>query len=167
MRARTLFLVLVLAVLAVFAALNWAAFTARTTLSLLVAHVEAPLGLIMLAVAAGLTVLYFLYAAWLETAALLAFRRQTRELDTQRQLAQSAEQSRYAELRRFLETELLALRPLPGEAAAGVIARLGELEEKLRAEVDKSGNTLAAYLGEIEDRLERHLRGPGTPPPAG
>jgi uncharacterized integral membrane protein len=165
MRARTLFLVLVLVALTVFAALNWAAVTAPTALHLGFARVEAPLGLIMLAVAAGLSVLYFVYAAWIETAALLAFRRQARDLEAQRQLAESAEASRYAELRRFLETELHALRPLPAEAAASMIARLGEVEERLRAEVDRSGNTLAAYLGEIEDRMERRDRAAGRQPP--
>jgi uncharacterized integral membrane protein len=165
MRARTLFLVLVLAALAVFAALNWTAFTTPTPLRLAVARVEAPLGLIMLAVAAGLSILYFAYAAWIETAALLAFRRQARELEAQRQLAESAEASRYAELRRFLESELQALRPLPADAAAPVIARLAELEERLRTEVERSGNTLAAYLGEIEDRMERRARAAGPEPP--
>ncbi len=167
MRPRSLFLVLVLALLAVFAALNWAVFTAPTSLNLLVAQIEAPLGLIMLAVTAVLSAIYFLFVLWLETAALLEYRRHARDLSTQRQLAESAEASRYAELRRVLEAELAALRALPAEAAAGVIARLGEAEGKLRADLEKSTNSLAAYLGEIEDQLTRRGQASGPPPAAG
>jgi len=36
------------------------------------------------------------------------------------------------------------------------------MREGLRADIERTGNTLAAYLGEIEDRLER---GGGSPPP--
>jgi hypothetical protein len=32
---------------------------------------------------------------------------------------------------------------------------LDRLDRELRAAVEQSGNTLAAYLGEIDDRLER------------
>ena len=37
----------------------------------------------------------------------------------------------------------------------GVLAKLEALERDLRLVVEQSGNTLAAYIGEIEDRLEQ------------
>jgi hypothetical protein len=41
----------------------------------------------------------------------------------------------------------------------GVLGKLAELERDLRSVVEQSGNTLAAYIGEIEDRLERTSTG--------
>jgi uncharacterized integral membrane protein len=160
-RPRTVFVLVVLALLGAFAGLNWSAFTAPVALNLLVARIEAPLGLVMLTVTGALTLLYFLFALWMETAALLEARRHGRELDAQRRLADEAEASRFAELRRYLEAELGRLRPLPDEAAQRVIARVDRVEDTLRAEVERAGNTLAAYVGELEDRLGRRDQ---TPP---
>ena len=41
------------------------------------------------------------------------------------------------------------------ESKTSVLARLDEVERDLRTAIEQSGNTLASYLGEIEDRLER------------
>jgi hypothetical protein len=158
MRARTAALLVILVVLGIFTALNWSAFTAPTSLSLGVAHVDAPLGVVLLGVIIALTALYALYLTWVETSALLEARRFARELQTQRQLAESAEASRYAELRAYLETELAALRALPEATSREVIARLGRAEDALRGEIERSGNTLAAYVGELEERLGRGER---------
>ncbi|HJR49611.1 MAG TPA: hypothetical protein VJ794_00810 [Gemmatimonadales bacterium] len=161
MRARTTLLLIILLIVGIFGALNWAVFTARTPLSFGFWTVEAPLGLILLAVIAALTLLYLVFLAWLETTALLEARRYGRELLAQRQLAESAEASRFAELKRSLETELGALQGLPEAAARDVLARVEQAEAALRADIERAGNTLAAYIGELEDRLRR----PGAEPP--
>ncbi|MBS1219558.1 MAG: Signal transduction histidine kinase, partial [Proteobacteria bacterium] len=49
------------------------------------------------------------------------------------------------------------------DAHAGLLARIEQLERGLREQVEQSGNTLAAYIGELEDRLEKR----GTPPAGG
>ncbi|MHB1226798.1 MAG: hypothetical protein ACYC0O_04635 [Desulfurivibrionaceae bacterium] len=36
-----------------------------------------------------------------------------------------------------------------------MLARLDQLDRDLRSAVEQSGNTLAAYIGELEDRLEK------------
>ena len=58
MPLRTVLLLIVLAAVALFAVLNWSAFLAPTTLSLGVAVVQAPLGLIMLGLIGILTVAF-------------------------------------------------------------------------------------------------------------
>jgi hypothetical protein len=146
-------------VLGGLAALNWSAVTLRVPLNLLVTRVETPLGLAMLGVIAALSVLYLLFAAGVETRALLEGRRHARELDAERRRADEAEASRYTALRTFLEGELQALRTLPGDAAREVIARVERAEESLKIEVERAGNTLAAYIGELEDRLARGGQG--------
>ena len=54
MRTQLLFVLVVLVVLAAFAALNWTVLAAPAPLNVLVARIEAPLGLVMLAVAIAL-----------------------------------------------------------------------------------------------------------------
>lgn len=155
MRARTVILSVILVGISIFAALNWTAFTMPTPLHLVVVRVEAPLGAIMLAVTAAVTVLYILFLTWLETSALLEARRSARELQAQRQLAENAEVSRIAELRGVLENGLRELRTEAEAASQDAIARIDRLEAELRAEIERAGNTLAAYIGELEDRLGR------------
>lgn len=126
MPLRTVVLLVVVALVALFAALNWTAFVAPTTLSFGVAHVQAPLGLLMLGLLAVLTALFLLYVVYLQTTVLLEWRRREKELQASRELADQAEASRFTELRAHLDT------------------RLTEIE-----------NSLAAQLGEMRDRLER------------
>jgi uncharacterized integral membrane protein len=165
MGSRLLVVLLILVLLASLAALNWSAFTTRVPLSLLVTRVEAPLGLLMLGVVAALTLLYLVFAAAVETRALLEGRRHTRELDAERKRADEAETSRYTELRKYLEAELAALRTLTGDSAREAIARVEQAEGAIKDEVERAGNTLAAYIGELEDRLTRPSQ-EGPAPPA-
>src|SRR5205814_7682456 len=89
MRFRTLFLFLVLAVTALFALLNWSAFTAPTTLSLVFGTVEAPLGLIMLGVVFVLGVMCLAYLIYVQGSALVESRRHSKTLQAHRGLAES------------------------------------------------------------------------------
>jgi uncharacterized integral membrane protein len=143
MQLRTLLLVLALALTATFAAVNWSAFTAPTTLSLVFTAIEAPLGLIMLAITAVIAVLFLAFIVYLQTSVLLEARRHAKALEAQRQLADQAEASRFTELRSYLETAL-----------AGQSAERQAVKAELLARVDQTGNSLAAYIGELEDRLE-------------
>jgi len=126
MPLRTVLLLIVLAAIALFAALNWSAFLAPTTLSLGFAQVQAPLGLIMLGLIAILTAVFLGYLVYLQSTVLLESRRHAKELQAQRELADQAEASRFTELRSHLDS------------------RLSEIE-----------NSLSAQLGEMRDRLER------------
>jgi uncharacterized integral membrane protein len=106
MQLRNVVLLIVLAAVIVFAALNWNAFMTPTTLSLGVAQVQAPLGLVMLGLTAALTLVFLLYVVYLQTTVLLETRRHARELQAQRELADQAEASRFTELRNYLDTRL-------------------------------------------------------------
>ena len=95
MYLRTLLILIVLGAVAIFAAINWNAFMAPTTLSVVFANVEAPLGLILLVAIGLLTLLFLLYVVYLQSAILMENRRNARELQAQRELAEQAEASRY------------------------------------------------------------------------
>ncbi|MHB1184046.1 MAG: LapA family protein [Desulfobulbia bacterium] len=155
MKVRTLFLLVVLVAIASFAALNWSAFMAPATLSVGVANIQAPLGLVMLGLTAFLVVLFLVFVVYLQTSLLFDTRRNARELQACQELADQAEASRFTELRGFLEAALKKQAEADAEARAAVLARLGQLDRDLRSAIEESGNTLSAYIGELDDRLER------------
>ncbi len=163
MYLRSLLTLLVLAALALFAMENWNAFTATTTLSLIFATIEAPLGLILLGSVAVLTLLFLLYVVYLQSSVLFESRRHARDLQAQRELAEQAEASRLSELRAYLEGELEKLAKETEQSTLDVTSRLDRLEGDLRGAMAQTETTLAAYLGEIDDRLERRVA--ELPPP--
>jgi uncharacterized integral membrane protein len=152
---RTLLIVLVLGVVVVFALLNWSVFTAPTTLSIGFTTFEAPLGLILLGAIGALTLLFLIYLVYLQATALMESRQYSRELKNQRELADRAEESRFTELRSSLETELGRIANQMADSNIAMNTRLDGLAHDLRSAIEQSTNSLSAYIGEIEDRLER------------
>jgi uncharacterized integral membrane protein len=71
---------LVLALSALFAALNWAAFTAPTALTLGFADVNAPLGFIMLVLTALVSGLFLAYIVLQQAGVILDARRYAKDL---------------------------------------------------------------------------------------
>lgn len=162
MNVRSLLLILVLALVAVFAVLNWTAFTAPSSLTVGFAQVQAPLGLIMLIALGVISVLFLAYIVFQQAGVIVEARRYAKELKAQRELADTAEASRFTELRTYLEGEL---RRIEAQAAAGtreVTARIERFEAQLQDRLAESTRTLTAYVGEIEDKIDRAI----TPPQA-
>jgi len=163
MKLRLVVALLLAALLAVFVAVNWSAFIASTTLSVLVATVQAPLGLVMLGLLALVVLVFALHMAWWQGRILLDTRRHTKELQSQRELADKAEASRFTDLRTQLDARFAELNGRVDNqiAALGVRVnqRIDERTQELRIEIQQGSNGLAASLGELEDRLEG-----GTPP---
>lgn len=150
MSVRSLLVVIVLGLLAIFTIVNWGTFITPTHLSLVVTSVEAPLGLVMLGFTAVLAAVLLAYALKVQINALSDTRRQSEELRRQRELADQAEASRFTELRQFLEQELASVKQAQQDS-----------EQRLRDELATSTNTLAACIGEVDERLERQSP---TPP---
>ena len=157
MYLRTLLILAVLGVIAVFSALNWGAFIATTVLSLGFTSVEAPLGLILLAIVALLTLLFLVYVTYLQSTVLLESRRHARELQSQRDLAEQAETSRFNQLQTSMEAELEKLAGDMEQSKSLLLNRLDQIERDLRGALEQTGNSLAAYIGELEDRLDTSL----------
>ena len=155
MYLRTLLIVLVRGIVVIFALLNWSVFIAPTTLSIGFTTFDAPLGLILLGAIAMLTLLFLIYLVYLQATALMESRQYSRELKSQRELADRAEESRFTQLRSSLESELRQLTSQIVDSNSATVSRLDGLDHELRAAIEQSTNSLAAYLGEIEDRIER------------
>ena len=145
-----LFLALVsIALVATFTVLNWSVIAAPATISLGLVSFEAPLGMVLL----GLTVLLLLvciaYMAVWQGQILMETRRHQKALQEQRTLADQAEASRFTELKVSMSSEFEKLA-----------AQLQQSQSVVSRELREQINSLAAMLGEIDDRV-KHRSGGG------
>jgi uncharacterized integral membrane protein len=165
MNLRSLSIALALALLAVFAMLNWTAFITPTMLSVGFTTVQAPLGLIML-IATGLFCgLFLVYIVVQQAGVILEARRNAKEMKAQRELADKAEASRFTELRTFIEGELRRIETQDAAAARELGARVELTKQELLETLAESTRTLSAYVGEVDDKLDR-LSAPADAPRA-
>jgi len=166
MNLRTVLIIVLLALFAGFVALNWSVITAPTTLSFGFWTAQAPLGLLLL----GFTVLIaamFLFLLVIQQATVLVeTRRAAKELTAQRALADQAEASRFTALGERLDQELRRLDAQAATRQDALAQRLNGLEQALRTHVDQASNSLAAFIGELDDRVERIEAARGLPPPS-
>jgi uncharacterized integral membrane protein len=160
---RTLALVIAFLLFTIFAAVNWPAFTAPTTLSFVVGSIEAPLGLILLGVIVFVCAAFLLLLAVQQASVLVETRRMAKELSAQRTLADQAEASRFTDLRAYIDQVLQRDRPGGAGIPVDLAARLDRIEAGLKAQAEHS-NTLAATIGELDDRIERLLAISRQPP---
>ena len=169
MKIRSLLMLVVLVLVTGFAALNWTAFMAPTTLSLGLSVVQAPLGLVMLGLLVALTAMFLIFIVYLQTSVLFDARHHARELRTNRELADTAEASRFTALRAVLEAGLLQQSREGAErdtaSRTALLARIDQLDRGLRAALDQSESSLNAYVGELEDRLEKSVAGQAVQSP--
>ena len=156
MRFRTLFLVMALLMLAGFVALNVAEFTRISPLNLGFTTLQVSLGLVMLSLLVALLLVFLGSTLYLQSRHVLEARTHTRELTAQRELADKAEASRFTELRGYLEAQVRAEQQR--ETALGVVLadRFSQQQQVLLARLEQIDNSLAAHLGQLEDRLTQH-----------
>ena len=130
--ARTLIVLAVLVFTGLFALLNWTQFTTPTTLSFGFFDVSAPLGMIMLGLVALLAVVFVVWALSMQASLLVESRRQAKELQAQRELADRAEASRFTELRDFVAAEFARTHD-------AVMTRIGLLEAETHRGLSGAG----------------------------
>ena len=159
MRLRTLLLVLAIVLLAAFAALNVDEFTRVSVLSLGFTTIQVPLGLVMLLLLVVATVVFLASTLYMQSTNLLETRRYARELNTQRELADRAEASRFTELRNYLEVQAIATQQRESATGTVLAERFAQQQQALLDRIEQSDNALAAYMGQLEDRLERRAGG--------
>jgi len=143
MRLRLVVVLCSMALLAAFVAFNWAVFAAPAVMSLGMVSFEAPLGLAMLGLTVAIFLIFVVYMAIWQGRVLMEERQQTKELQLQRTLADQAEASRFVELRGAMHAELQQLSE-----------QLRQSQSELKNDMRESVNSLAAMLGEIDDRIK-------------
>lgn len=144
-----------LVLLFMFAIANWNLLAAPANLNFLLFSVEGPLGIVLLGATLVLIALCAFYVLWLRTATLVELRQQRKELETQRTLADNAEASRFTELRAHVDAEAERQRVLIEDVRAATLARTDALESTLLGALRETSNSLAAYVGEVDDKLDR------------
>ena len=138
MRLRSIALLLVGIVIALFAALNWAVISQSTSLNLGVMTVQGPLGVVLLGLTALLAVVFVIYVLYMQTAMLLDNRRQAKDMEQQRSLADQAELSRFTELRAYMQGELMNAEKRSEDQHMQMLAKLERLEANLAATIEQA-----------------------------
>lgn len=157
LRAFSMILSLAIVVLAVFATLNWTALTVPVALNFGYSDVSAPLGVVMLVFTAAISSQFILYIVLLQAGAILESRRLMKDVKAQRELADTAEASRFTELRSLLEAELRQIKMQSVASNRDFGALVEQSERGIHNKLAEATTTLSAYLGEIEDKLDRVL----------
>ena len=155
MRMRTIFLILAIVLVAGFTALNVDEFTRSSVLSLGFTTIQVPLGLVMLALLVATMLVFLATTVYIQSVHLIESRNNARELNTQRQLADKAEASRFTDLRTYMEIQAAASQQREAVTAKASEEHLAQALSALLARLDVSDNTIAAYMGHLDDRLER------------
>ena len=137
MHLRHLALSLVAILIGLFAALNWAVISQSTTLNLGLMQVQGPLGVVLLGLTALLAAVFVVYVLYMQTAMLLDSRRQAKDMEEQRNLADQAELSRFTELRAYMQGELMLANQRSEEQHAQLLAKLDRLEANLGTHIEQ------------------------------
>ena len=130
-------------------------------LSFLAFSVEGPLGLILLGATLAFVAIFAIYAILLRTSVLVETRRHLKELEVQRQLADTAEASRITALSAELERAGASVRAALEETRADNARRADALEQTLLRAFSENEHSLSASLGQVDDKLDRIAGGLG------
>jgi uncharacterized protein YlxW (UPF0749 family) len=119
-------------------------FAAPASFYFLIGTISVPVGLVMLGLIALVTLGYAIYLGIWQSKLLMDYRRQSKELQSQRSLADDAEASRFTALSALLREEM-----------SKQDARLDAAFTALRNELKDTEHSIAATLGEMDDRQRR------------
>lgn len=136
MAIRTVVLILLTLLSALFLVVNWAGITASVPVNLVYTDTEAPLGLILLLVLGALWIAGIIWALLQQAATLLEIRKAYKDAESSRGLADDAEKSRFEATRKAVHDEIVAAQELFTKTANENDARQTELKEKLAARLD-------------------------------
>ncbi|WP_102125257.1 hypothetical protein [Deinococcus planocerae] len=153
---RTIVLVVIVVLAAIFAILNRNALLFPHTLSLgFVTYREVPLGLILLLTGLVLALIFYFWAGVSRLRAQADSARLLRDMEALRNSLDSQEGSRFAQLQGYLDQRFQALGSgspaTQGEAVAQELAATN-------ARLDALERNLNVQLAQIDDYLKRRLR---------
>lgn len=168
MKARGILLTVLLILVALFAAINWATLLTPLPVNLLLLRVEIPVGLVLLAVSAGLALIFFTGALFDRASQLQEIRQLERQLDKARTKADQKQAGEVAQLKeavqawgssleRRIDDRVGAAEDRIKEAIEATENRDQERTKALEERVVTVRNELAADVGEAEDLIRRML----------
>jgi hypothetical protein len=150
-------IIIALFLLGVFLLANWNALTIPAQLSFLLFDAEIPASFIFLGVTLTFMVLLISYTLMLRTTMLMEAHRYANELQAQRKLAESAETSRFEQLREQLTLEFARLHTANQDTRTSLMVHTESMEQSLQKKLNETTNSFYAYAGEIEEKLDHAL----------
>jgi uncharacterized integral membrane protein len=133
MSIRTIALIVVGVLAAIFLILNWSVFAQPASFYFVVGTISVPVGLVMLGLIALVTLGYAIFLGIWQSRLLMDYRRQSKELQAQRSLADDAEASSFmAKQDARLEAAFTALRNELKDTEHSIAATLGEMDDRQR-----------------------------------
>lgn len=164
MRARLLFLIVAIVAVAAFSAQNWAEIMRSAPLNFGPLVMAAPLGLILLSLLGLMLLVYLISSATHRTQHLMESRQHAKVLQTQRDLAEKAEASRFTDLRQVLDAHLRETRQREAVAGTEFEKALTNSQREIRNQLEQMNRGIASRLGEMEARLEAKFDRGAVPP---
>lgn len=155
MTLRASVLLAVFAVLFGFIGLNWAEFSAPSTLSFGFTVVQMPVGFVMLGALAAVVALFSAYVMYLQASWALQQRRVFNELESQRKIADQAEASRIADVLARVNTTFDALTQSIAASTVTLEKRISDTADATQRACNEATLSLSAHLGEVEDKLDK------------
>lgn len=158
MKIRTLGMLLIVIVMAVFLIINWGTLSQVTTVNLVYTEMEAPLGIIVVAAFAAVVVLLMAYTVWQQASVMMELRAAYKEARTARQMAEDADKSRIAEIRADLKERMEKMEALLATRTDEVIRLMAERNQLEDETLSKFRAEQQARADEARASLEQQLR---------
>lgn len=152
MRVRLGLLILLVCLVAAFTGVNWRLLAAPAHFNLLLGFTDIPIGVVFAGLILSLGLAFGVYLGFWQRRVINDYRRQSRDLQAQRSLADDAESSRFTALSTLMKEELAKLEQ-----------HLALALETLRGEVHATENSISATLAEMDDRMRRANGGDAPP----
>lgn len=170
MKFRTLGILLIMVVMAVFLIINWTALSQVTTVNLVYTEIQAPLGVLVVCGFAVIVVLLGIYTIWQQASMFFEIRTAYKEARRAHQQAEEADKSRVTEASREIKERIEKLEALVTDRNDEVLQALREniaLLQKTVADAaaaqqkDRESNR-SAITGEIQALARRMSAAPAA-----
>ena len=164
MKIRTIFLLFVLILMAVFLVINWTALSTVTAVNLIYTEIQAPLGVLVVGGFAAVVFVLLVYMVWQQASVTLELRAAYKEARNARIVADDAEKSRFAESNRILLERIEKLEALmtarSDETLTAVRQEAVRAEERYKALFDdqkRAQGQVQTQIGAMEKRVVETL----------
>lgn len=111
MKIRTIFLLFVLILMAVFLVINWTALSTVTAVNLIYTEIQAPLGVLVVGGFAAVVFVLLVYMVWQQASVTLELRAAYKEARNARTVADDAERAALPKATAFCSSALKSWRP--------------------------------------------------------
>lgn len=157
MKIRTILLLLVLILMAVFLVINWGALSTVTAVNLIYTEIQAPLGVLVVGGFAAVVFVLLVYMVWQQASVTLELRAAYKEARNARTVADDAEKSRFAESNRILLERIEKLEALmtarSDETLTAVRKEAARSEERYRALIDDQKKAQGELTAQVQTQI--------------